>query len=68
MIAFLLLSCCSQNLLFQMPSLGLSPRKKQVCHIASLEYHINEERKIISRTSFITKEKLNIAASKNLIA
>jgi hypothetical protein len=49
-----------------MPCLGLNSQKKEVSHIASLHYYIYEEKKIISKTSLITKEKSRIVASKSL--
>jgi hypothetical protein len=55
--ASLLLNYYSQDLILQIPSLGLNSQKKLSFPYYSLHCCIYEEREIISKTSFTTKEK-----------
>jgi len=66
LITSLLPYCYSQNLLLWIPSLGLNFQKKQVSHTTNLHYYMYEERKIIFRTFFTTKEKSKIVTSNSL--
>ncbi len=63
---FLVVSCCPQNLILRMPSLSLNSQKKTNLPYRQPPFCIYEERGIISRTFFTTKEKSDIVASKNL--